>query len=165
MGIFSPVQLFVESLSALTIKAERRLKKLEEGIAAVDANTSATVTERLLANSIGLWLAGLDFWLSMAPQKTLPLLIIGVQASTSAQTGSNEVNIFPPSGTTAPQVTPIRQIGGTATLAVPAPPVLSTDRRKLTLDVSIPANPTHGTYEGVIYQDQTALAGVIVFIT
>ena len=92
------------------------------------------------------------------------MMIKGIPSTSLAQTLPMEVDIEPPSGVTAPKVTPIMQIGGTIALAVATAPAFDNGRRKIKMAVTIPASATKGTYAAIVHQDQTPLASVVVYI-
>ena len=146
-------------------QAEKRVITLSDTIDAL--GQAATPTEKMLGNSIGLWLDGMSYWMSLMPfpRPTLPLMIKGVAGATAAQDVSLEVDIDPPSGIVAPSATPVVLIGdATVVLAEAAAPAFGPGRKSITMTLTIPASPTAGTYAGVIHQDQTPLASVVVYV-
>ncbi len=166
---------YASSVAAFFLSADQRLLALRQTVRDTEENEAATATEKLLANGLGLWLDTVDFWMGMVPAVgagAVPsMLIVSALAASGDKEGS--ITIAPPGIGAVLAVTPLQRVGGTETL-VTDEPVLSADRRTLSLVVEVPAPPTPpaeptavaGLYQGLIYAlPGTPVASVQVVLT
>jgi hypothetical protein len=172
---FSAFTDYASSVAAFFLSADRRLLDLRDTIQTTAESEDATASDKMLANGLGLWLDAVDFWMGLFPfagASGLPtLVIVSPLASAGDVTGS--VIVTPPGIGALLAVTPIMRVGGTETLSADDP-VLSADRRTLSLTVEVPAPPTPptpptavaGLYQGLVYAlPQTPVANVQVVLT
>jgi hypothetical protein len=172
---FSSLTEYASSVAAFFLSADQRLLALRDTIQTTAEDEDATPSDKMLANGLGLWLDAVDFWVGLIPfhgATGLPTLaIVSPLASAGDVTGS--VTITPPGLGALLAITPIVRVGGTETLAADDP-VLSPDRRTLSLTVEVPEPPTPptpptavaGLYQGLIYAlPQTPVANVQVVLT
>ncbi len=165
LGAFSDI---VTNVTKYALLADKRLTQLRQTVDGVSASATASAVEKMVANSVGLWLDALDLWMSFVPQKgDQPAIMLITSPNTAVGVKHGEVAIKDPGATVTLAVSPISRVGGTETLAVTAAgPTLSIDRQTLSLDVVVPAGAVRGLYEGAVYaQPQTPVAVVLVVLT